>query len=197
LISHPARSLGCLGALALLACAHASNPDLPPRTSPARYFPLAVGNRWTYKAAGPTSDAVEEVEIRGVKDGRYQDNRGRMLWVSADGLRDQSRVLLRSPVETGRSWTVTLGPESVEHWRIVSVGEACSAPAGQFSDCVQVESRIAAASGAELVNRITFAAEVGIVQIRTALVRGGKETPQTSLLLVSYQVAPLRPPPAG
>jgi hypothetical protein len=184
-------------ALAMAACAHPPPPAEGPPQSPARYFPLAVGNRWSYRATGGGAETVEQVEIRGVRDGQYQDNRGRTFWVSQDGLRDQSRVLLRSPVEAGRTWTVRLGPDSVEHWRIVSVGQSCSAPAGQFADCVQVESRTAATGGAELLNRITFAAQVGIVQIRTALVKGQRETPQTDLVLTAYEVAPPRPGPSS
>jgi len=181
-----------------LACAHrADSTALPPQTSAGRYFPLAVGNRWSYRAGAEGSSAVEVVEIRSVKDGQYSDSRGRLLWVSPDGLRDQSRVILRAPVEAGRSWTVVLGPDSVEHWRINSVGLPCSAPAGQFPDCVEVESRVAPAEGVQLLNRITFAAGVGMVRIKTTLVRNGVETPQTELLLTAYEVAPLRPPPAG
>lgn len=188
----------------LLGCAHApedaasaAKPAVSASTSAARYFPLAVGNRWTYRAKGGDADAVEEVEIRGVKDGQYSDNRGRLLWVNPDGLRDQSRVILRSPVEVGRSWSVVLGPDTTEHWHIASVGQPCSVPAGHFPDCVEVESRIWPKVDVELVNRITFAAGVGIVQIRTSLLRNGVETPQTELLLTAYQVAPIRPPPAG
>jgi hypothetical protein len=188
--------------LGVVACAHGpengqpvSTPAASASTSAARYFPLAVGNHWTYRAKG--GDAVEEVEIRGVKDGQYSDNRGRLLWVNPDGLRDQSRVILRSPVEVGRSWTVVLGPDSTEHWHIASVGQPCTVPAGRFPDCVEVESRISPKVDVELVNHITFAAGVGIVQIRTSLVRNGVETPQTDLLLTAYQVAPVRPPPAG
>jgi hypothetical protein len=193
-----------LVSLGLVACAHAPEAETPPppaavsaAANPARYFPLAVGNRWTYRATGGDSNAVEEVQIRGVQDGQYADNRGRLLWVSADGLRDQSRVILRSPVETGRSWSVVLGPDSVEHWRIDSVGQPCSAPAGHFTDCVEVESRIHPKPDVELVNHITFAAGVGMVRIRTTAVRNGVETPQTELLLTAYEVAPVRPPPSG
>lgn len=191
-----------LGAFGLLACAHVSEPATAapaPTALPnaGRYFPLAVGNRWSYRTTGGESGAVEEVEIRGVKDGHYADNRGRLFWLSPDGLRDQSRVFLRFPVEPGRSWTVLLGPDSVESWRINSVGKPCSAPAGEFQDCVEVESRISPAPDAQLVNRITFAAGVGMVRIRTTLLRNGVETPQTELLLTGYAVAPLRPPPAG
>jgi hypothetical protein len=191
------RRLAVLWMIGLLACAHASDAASPPPTSPARYFPLAVGNRWSYRTTGSGTATVEQIEIRGVKDGQYEDNRGRLLWVSPDGLRDQARVLLRSPVETGRSWTVRLGPSSVEHWRILSTGKPCTAPAGQFSDCVEVEARTTADAGVELVNRITFAAQVGIIQIRTALVRNGQETPQTDIVLTAYQVAPFRRAPSG
>jgi hypothetical protein len=198
------RGLLCLAVVGLAACAHAPEaaPPAPAQaasaqTSPARYFPLAVGNHWTYRGTGGSAEAVEEVTIQSVQDGQYADNRGRVLWVSADGLRDQSRVILRSPLETGRSWTVVLGPDSVERWRILSVGKSCTAPAGHFADCVEVESRISPTVGAELVDRLTFAAGVGIIQVRTTLVRNGVETPQMELLLTAYEVAPLRPPPSG
>jgi hypothetical protein len=189
------------GLLVLLGCAHAPEPTVAavskPATNAGRYFPLAVGNRWSYHGTGAAAASVEVVEIRGVKDGKYADSRGRLLWVSPDGLRDQSRVILRSPVETGRTWSVVLGPDSVEHWRINSVDRPCAVPAGHFPDCVEVESRVAAAAGAELVNHITFAAGVGMVQIRTALLRNGVETPQTELVLTSFEVAPTRQPPTG
>jgi hypothetical protein len=191
-------------ALGLLSCAHApeaesapaapSAPVVSAATNPARYFPLAVGNHWTYRATDGDASAVEDVRIQGVHDGQYSDSRGRLLWVTSDGLRDQSRVILRAPVEVGRSWSVVLGPDSVEHWRIDSVGQPCTAPAGHFQDCVEVESRISPATGVELVNRITFAAGVGMVRIRTTLVRNGVETPQTELLLTAFEVAPVRPP---
>jgi hypothetical protein len=197
------RLLG-LGLLGLVACAHAPEAVAPPaavaqpaQASAARYFPLAVGNRWTYRASGGGTTAVEEVQIRGVQDGQYADNRGRLLWVSPDGLRDQARVILRSPVETGRSWNVVLGPDSVERWRIDSVGQPCSTPAGNFTDCVEVKSTIHPKPDVELVNHITFAAGVGMVRIRTTVLHNGVETPQTELLLTSYEVAPVRPPPSG
>jgi hypothetical protein len=44
------------------------------------------------------------------------------------------------------------------------------------------------------LNRITFAAGVGMVKIQTTLLRNGVETPQTELLLTAYEVAPVRPP---
>jgi hypothetical protein len=185
-----------LGLAGLLGCAHPGETAGPPPLGAGRYFPLAVGNRWSYRPAGTPSAAAEEVEIRSVHDGQYADSRGRMLWITPDGLRDQSRVILRSPVQAGRSWTVLLGPDSPEErWRILSVGNSCSAPAGTFPDCVEVESRVATARGDELVDRITFAAGVGMVRIRTTLLRGGVETPQTELLLTAFEVAPIRPPP--
>jgi hypothetical protein len=191
------RPILLLAVFCLLSCAHGTEATAPAASNPGRYFPLAVGNRWSYRATGAESTAVEEVEIKGVKDGQYADSRGRVYWVSPDGLRDQSRVMLRSPVEAGRSWTVVLGPDSIEYWRITSVGQPCVAPAGKFQDCVEVESRISPAADVQLVNRITFAAGVGMVRIRTTLLRNGVETPQTELLLTAYKVAPVRPVPAS
>jgi len=89
-----------------------------------------------------------------------------------------------------------VAPGSAEHYRIVSVRTPCEAPAGKFPDCVEVESRTLAdpkTPGRLLVNRVTFAAEVGIVRVRTALEEGTKSAPTAELILTAFEVA--HPPP--
>jgi hypothetical protein len=69
-------------------------------------------------------------------------------------------------------------------------------PAGKFPDCVEVESRTIvdpSKPGRLLVNRVTFAAGVGIIRVRTALEEGSKSAPTAELVLTSFEVA--SPPP--
>ncbi|HEY1334320.1 MAG TPA: hypothetical protein VGF31_08695 [Myxococcaceae bacterium] len=189
-------------AAGLVGCAHEAAP--PPATAAgatsaaklpesARYFPLAVGNTWTYEAAYLGERSTRRVEVVAFRDGNYVDGDGRTLRVDREGVRDQVRYLLHEPLSVGATWTSVVAPGSAEHYRITSVHAPCEAPAGKFPDCVEVESRTLAdpkTPGRLLVNRVTFAAGVGIVRVRTALEEGTKSAPTAELLLTAYQVAP-------
>ena len=192
-------------AAGLLGCAHEAAP--PPTTSgaattgaaklpeSARYFPLAVGNTWTYEATYLGERSTRRVEVVAFRDGNYVDGDGRTLRVDREGIRDQVRYLLHEPLSVGATWTSVVAPGSAEHYRITAVHAPCEAPAGKFPDCVEVESRTLAdpkTPGRLLVNRVTFAAGVGIVRVRTALEEGTRSAPTAELLLTAYQVAPGR-----
>lgn len=191
-------------AAGLLGCAHPPAPAPASSTAPAsvarmpasaRYFPLAVGNHWTYDASYLGERSTRRVEIVAFRDGSYVDRDGRALRVDAEGVRDQVRYLLHEPLTAGATWTSVIAPGSAEHYRVVSARAPCEAPAGKFPDCVEVESRTLAdprTPGRLLVNRVTFAAGVGIVRVRTVLEEGSKSAPTAELLLTAFEVAPVR-----
>ena len=185
------------------ACAHPGAPSgaAPsggsrggPAPESARYFPLAVGNQWTYEASYLGERSTRRVELVEFRDGSYVDRDGRALRVDREGVRDQVRYLLHEPLTAGATWTSVVAPGSAEHYRIVSVHAACEAPAGKFPDCVDVESRTTADPANPsrvLVNRVTFAAGVGIVRVRTELEEGQRTAPTAELRLSAFQVAAL------
>jgi hypothetical protein len=191
-------------AAGLLGCAHEAAPPAASAAAPAtagklpesgRYFPLAVGNHWTYQATYLGERSTRTVEVVAFRDGSYVDRDGRALRVDREGIRDQVRYLLHEPLTTGATWTSVVAPGSAEHYRVVSVHAPCEAPAGKFPDCIEVESRTLAdpkTPGRLLVNRVTFAAAVGIVRVRTALEEGTKSAPTAELLLTGFEVAPAR-----
>src|SRR5262249_60935221 len=76
------RSL-CL-ALLLTACAAPSSAVRSPATAAEDYYPLAVGNHWTYSVNFLGDRRERRVEIIGHRDGYYLDNEGGQLTV--DGL---------------------------------------------------------------------------------------------------------------
>ena len=192
-------------AAGLLGCAHEAASPPPASAAPAtagkipdsaRYFPLAVGNHWTYDATYLGERSTRKVEVVAFRDGNYVDVDGRALRVDREGVRDQVRYLLHEPMSVGATWTSVVAPGSAEHYRVVSVRAPCEAPAGKFPDCVEVESRTLAdprTPGRLLVNRVTFAAGVGIVRVRTALEEGTKSAPTAELVLTAFEVA--SPPP--
>ncbi len=190
-------------ALGLLGCAHEAAPPAAPVApasssaqlpESARYFPLAVGNHWTYEASYLGERSTRRVEVVAFRDGSYVDGDGRALRADREGVRDQVRYLLHEPLTVGATWTSVVAPGSAEHYRILSVHAPCQSPAGKFPDCVEVESRTLASPstpGRLLVNRVTFAAGVGIVQVRPALEEGRKSAPTAELRLTAFEVAPV------
>ena len=155
----------------------------------ADYYPLAVGNRWTYLVNG-RADKQVEVKILKEDGGFFLDSQGGQLTADSFGIRDQKRYLLRSPLEPGKTWTNVVSVSSTEHYRILRASGPCEAPAGVFQGCVQVEARNRVDADTTLVNTFTFAPRVGLVRIQVEAERGGRRIPQTWLELTSYQVKP-------
>ena len=183
-------------AAGLLGCAHdrrspaqslrrrnrLPRPRLP---ESARYFPLAVGNHWTYEATYLGERSTRRVEMVAFRDGSYVDKDGRALRVDREGIRDQVRYLLREPLTVGATWTSVVAP---------GLGRALPAPLGPRSLRGSRWPLPRLHGGGEphrwptrktpgrlLVNRVTFAAGVGIVRVRTALEEGhGAPRPRSS-----------------
>ena len=191
------QSLSKVGGLALLAttlmgtgCAkRVATQDDPAPESIAAYYPLAVGNQWTYRLDG-RDDKPVTVEIVKEQDGYFLDNQGGQLSVDAFGLRDPKRYLLRGPLEAGRGWNNVVSVSSTERYQLVQVGFACQVPAGSFQNCVSVEGRNRVDAQTTLVNTMTFAAGVGLVRVDVATEHAGKRVPQTELELTKFKVAP-------
>lgn len=153
------------------------------------YYPLAVGNKWTYRVRFLGQEQQQDVEILRQVDGYFEDSQKGRLVADAYGIRDEKRYLLRYPLETGRTWTNVVSVASVEHYTIIETGTRCQVPAGTFEDCVRVESRNRQDARTTLVNVFTFAPNVGLVRIEIVAEVGNKRIPQTELALVKYHLA--------
>jgi hypothetical protein len=203
-----ARPLAAAAALVALACACAGarapargDGDAPTRTvaspplrpgsgAPADYFPLAVGNRWTFLdrspgQAGGTRRTIKIVER--APDGFFVDDARGALRVEGDCLRDRVRRLLCAPLQPGHSWTSVVGPSATERYEIAGAGETVTVPAGTFAGCVRVRSQVRAGS-VDGVAELTYAPGVGPVRLETFAVVDGVATPQIRGELESYQV---------
>jgi hypothetical protein len=176
-----------LSLLFAAGCAHAPGPAQTPSLTAADYYPLALGNRWTYRAdlLGQTHD--ETVEIEGKKDGFFVDNHKGMIEATGAGVRDQHRFLLKNPIAEGTKWKNVVSVTALESYEITRADFPCEVPAGSFLHCVTVESRNRT-SQATLVNQLTFAPHVGIVRLETLAEVNGQRIPQASLVLTSFAV---------
>src|SRR5690606_3545730 len=119
------------------------------------YYPLAVGNRWTYRAKVLNETTERAVTIVDQADGFYRDTMGGKLMADPYGVRDDRRYLLRTPVRPGHTWTNVVSVSSVEHYQILDVAN-CEVPAGRFKDCVRVEGRNPIDNERALLSRWTF-----------------------------------------
>ncbi|AEI67666.1 hypothetical protein [Corallococcus macrosporus] len=162
----------------------------------AEYYPLAVGNRWTYRLNG-REDKEVTVEILKEEAGVFHDNQGGQLFLDGYGLRDPKRYLLRGPLKEGHAWTNVVSVSSTERYRIVQAGESCQTLAGTFPRCVQVEARNRMDAKATMVNTMTFAPGVGVVRIETVVEANGQLVPQTLLELTAWQLRDGAAPPSG
>lgn len=182
---------GVLLLVAAAGCVKSSNVEQRPEVAgtPAReFYPLAVGNTWSYQVQLLGQKTEIEVKVLKEDNGVFEDSTGNQLFNDAFGVRDQKRYLLRDPVEVGTEWSNVVSVSSVERYKIVSANVGCDSAAGHFEGCVVVESTNKVEEGKALVNELTFAPKIGLVRVSTLLSHDGKKIPQSTLELTKYQV---------
>ena len=184
---------------ALAACAHApaaptsAPPAAAPAADPTAYFPLAIGNEWTWldrsPQAGPGGAKRRTVRIVARdKDGFYVDDARGALRVANGCIQDQVRRILCAPFDLDRSWSSVVSETSTERYQIAAVGVVATVPAGTFDGCVLVRGRTRAAEDAEMILETTYAPGVGPVRIETFALVNGRRIPQVQAELASYRI---------
>jgi hypothetical protein len=191
------RSFRCTLLLAAaLAAGCASAPSAPaaaagPRAAPADFFPLAVGNTWTFLDRSPQQAAPVRRTVRIVSrdaEGYFVDDQRGALRADADCLHDRARRLLCQPFTVGATWSSVVSASATERYEIAAVGEKVRVAAGTFSGCVRVRSRIHGARVDE-VAELTYAPGVGPVRLETFVVVNGVAAPQVRGELESYRLS--------
>jgi hypothetical protein len=177
--------------LVLGLCACKSAPAARPAAATtgageaAKFYPLAVGNSWTYAVSGV--EKRETIVIVG-RDGPWflDDHRGRLRYES-DGLRDADRYLLRTPLAAGAKWSAVENLV-VQRFEVVSLDASLVTQAGTFTRCAVVRNEQPLAKG-KFVTEWTWAPGVGLAQIVTSTIDAqGKQQEQTKLQLVAYHL---------
>jgi hypothetical protein len=159
----------------------------------AAYFPLAVGNEWTYLDQSPQApgDAPRRRTVRILSrsaDGFFVDSEKGELRPAGPCIQDRVRRILCAPLEVGASWSSVVSLTSTEHYRIAAVDETVTTPAGTFPGCVRVRGSNRAAEDVENVLEIAYAPGVGPVRIETFAVVNGKPVPQVRGELAAYHL---------
>lgn len=178
--------------LFLLASCATPRPTPRPAQAPSarELFPLAVGNRWTYRVRFLGVDQTLSVAIVSGQDGTFIDNRGQRYHEGRGGLRDDQRYLLREPLAEGKSWSSVVSVSSTEHYSVAAVGEAAEVPAGRFAGCVRVEGRTPGGADRAQLAEQTYCPGVGLVRVVTyEEISGRRGPPQWQEELVAFRVA--------
>jgi hypothetical protein len=176
-----------LACLALAACktAEPQKPSAQKGADPALYYPLAVGNSWTYEYT--PGGRRETIEIVG-RDGPWflDDHRAR-LRADADGIRDADRYLLRAPLVPGAAWTAVENLV-VQHFEVVAVDLTVQTKDGSFTNCIQIRNEQPLKDQGKFVTEWTYAPGVGLALLRTQTVSKHGAQEQSRLELVAHKV---------
>ena len=184
--------------IVLAACASTPAVEKQGARSSREYVPLAVGNTWVYAVTpSPPDKPTDEVKILD-KDqkGFFVDSKGGTLAPRTDGIFDGKRFLLQDPIVEGHEWMAAPEPTVVEKYVIKATGVSLSVPAGNFSDCVDVESKLEVRNPQNgqpgvLTVTWTYAPGVGLVRLVQSFKPG--ELPEqvvARMELVSFDVKP-------
>jgi len=175
--------------LALASCKTAESratPPSPASADPAIYYPLAVGNSWTYEyTPGGRRETIKIVS----RDGPWfvDDHRGRIR-ADTDGVRDADQYLLHAPLAPGAHWTAVQNLV-VQHFTVTAVDATATTRAGEFTGCVVVRNESPLPQGAgKFVTEWTYAPRVGLVQLRTQTVSARGTQEQSRLDLAAFHV---------
>ncbi len=160
-----------------------------PASAVAPFYPLAIGNEWTYELVSGEQRRRETIKIIS-RDGAWfeDDHRGR-LRLDDGGLRDREHYLLRPPLELGKKWSA-VSELVVQRFEVVAVEGSEVTPAGTFLHCVTVRNEQPLPENRGLfVTDWTYAPGVGMVRLHTSVRSAdGKVAPQVSLALVEYRL---------
>ncbi len=186
----------------LAGCATTSN--VAKDDDATAFFPLAVGNRWTYHLSpGPAQPQQVQILKRDER-GFYVDDHGGLLSARSDGVFDGRRFLLQEPLVVDHSWSAQQLNQPLEHFRIAATDAVVTVPAGTFSSCIEVRGEQSTPAGApegKLLMTWTYARGVGLVRFEQQVQLGSEESqlvstryraPKTTatMELVSFAVQP-------
>lgn len=178
-------------ALNLLSCATTSaqvkqQQDL----RAADYWPLQIGNQWTYRVenGGATQQNMVKIESQDA-EGFYIDNQGARLKAHPAGIFDGDRFLLRDPLELGAKWMAVPSANALERFEITSIHFDMTVPAGEFHNCVQVQARTKVSASESFVGQWTYAPHVGLIDfVAFRDLAGKKPQAQTKMQLLEFKL---------
>ncbi|WP_373049090.1 hypothetical protein [Vulgatibacter sp.] len=177
------------------ACATAAPTASAPaaaRVQPdvAHFFPLAVGNSWTYQTRFGGKVERNTVRIEEKQGGYFRDNQRGALAFDGEGLRDERRYLILGPVAPGTTWESLLEDGKRERYEIVKTNASVEVPAGRFEGVLLVRGITPVDAATSLEMEWAYAPGVGLIRLASAALVGGRDRiPQATIELLEFRLA--------
>jgi hypothetical protein len=171
-----------------------SSDDTPESKGPTfkleDYFPLQVGNRWTYRISSVHGKPIERsVQIVKRQGGSFVDNFRESYLVDSYGLRNNNvRYLLKYPLRVGTQWLSVTNITSVERYSITEIDRQEKVPAGDYKNCLVVKAREQRAGQGAVEALFIFAPRVGLIKNVAIRDDGSSRRIYNTMELVDFQV---------
>lgn len=165
------------------------------------YFPMAIGNLWTYEDVTGVSYTTEVTDCskenedtnvctfldayhRGLQPTRHYRRyafRGESLFILGTKLKDrnwqsENSMELKSPLKTGDMWEAASGSNQISKYRIVEILPTMQVKAGAFNNVIMVERRDFIKGKQGATGYYYYAPNVGLIGL------GGKPDAKERLL---------------
>lgn len=161
----------CLALTVASACVTSSSNTMTAAAGRAvEYFPLAVGNRATWRVQPGPEQPQEVIIVKQDERGFFVDNRGFAVAPRSDGIFDGQRFVLQDPLVVDHAWSAKPKDQPAETYKITATDVTVTVGAGTFSDCVQVEGEQPGVDPntrrpGKILISWTYAKNVGLVQV--------------------------------
>lgn len=181
-----------IATLSLFSTAQTTKP------TEARYYPLALGNVWTYHVHRLSSKAPDStLEWRVTHAGEtYQvwpkpmqsDDEAMELAVTRKGIKEISSntLIIKFPVRAGKCWAAGQSNKS-RRFRVLSANKPCSVSQLKIRDCITIGDEDASATGSKTVT--TYGLDLGPVLYAYYQKAVGKEHLVQTVTLTSHKFA--------
>jgi len=152
-----------------------------------KYYPLDIGYTWIYKGKFLGQPVDKKITIE-KKDGSYfVDNTGAMLKHDRDGLRDNKRYLIKTPIKKGNKWLSILSSQSTEHYEIVQTDIKAKFKNEIIKNCIKVRSTARIDASKDMVIEWIYAPDIGMLNLSSYILKNKKDwEPQGNIELVDF-----------
>ncbi len=152
-----------------------------------QYYPLGIGYTWVYKGKFLGQPVEKKITIEKKEGSFFIDNTGAMLMHDQDGLRDNKRYLIKSPIKKGNKWISIVSKDSTERYEIIQTDVKVKYKDEIVKNCIKVRSTNRIDADKDMVAEWIYAPGIGMVNFSTFILKNKKDwEPQGSFDLIYF-----------
>ncbi|MGB9600417.1 MAG: hypothetical protein ACP5QK_02890 [Myxococcota bacterium] len=152
-----------------------------------RYYPLGIGYTWIYKGKFLGQPVEKKITIEKKEGSYFVDNTGAMLMHDEEGLRDNKRYLIKSPIRKGNKWLSILSARSTEYYEIIQTDIKAKYKNDIIKNCIKVRSTNRIDATKDMVAEWIYAPDIGMINFSTYILKNKKDwEPQGYFELIDF-----------